>query len=55
MNYHDQCLIIYHLFEIQKQSTLEEAVEPEPELENRATITKSTAGYDVTEGGVKVF
>ena len=55
MNYHDQSLILDHLFQIQKQRALEEAEEPEPEPEKRATtITKLTAGYDVTEGGIKV-
>jgi hypothetical protein len=41
--------------EIQKQNTLKEAEEPKPELEKRATtVTKLTAGYDVTEGVIKV-
>jgi hypothetical protein len=55
MNYHDQGLKLDYLFEIQKQSALEEAEEPEPELKNRATtVTKLTAGHDVTERVMKV-
>ena len=55
MNYHDQGLILDHLFEIQKQRAFEEAEEPVPEPEKRATtVTKLTAGHDVTEGFIKV-
>ena len=48
------------LVEIQKQSDLEVAEvpepEPEPEPKNRATtVTKLTAGHDVTAAGFKLF
>jgi hypothetical protein len=56
MNCHDQGLIFDHVFGIQKQSTFEEAEEPEPGPKKMATtVTNLTAGYDVTEGGVNVF
>ena len=46
----------YQSVEIQKESALEEAEKPEPELKCRVTtITKLTAGLEVTEAGYKVF
>ena len=44
------------LVEIQKQSDLEVAEVPEPEPKYRATtVTKLTAGHDVTAAGFKLF
>jgi len=38
-------LILYYLFEIQKQSTLEEAEEPAPEPDKRATTITSSLRF----------
>ena len=58
LNHHDRGLTLGHLFEIQKQSALEESGVPEPvsELTNRVMmVTKLIVGLEGTEAGITVF
>jgi len=53
---HDQDLTLNHLVEIRKQSTLEEAEEPESQpRERNMSITVLTEGLGLTGAGIKVF
>jgi hypothetical protein len=51
-----QGLTLCRLFQIQKQSAVEDAEDPEPESKERTvTVLKLTEGLGLTEAGVKVF
>jgi hypothetical protein len=52
--YHDLDLTLDHLAEIRKQTTLEEAEEPEPEPKERTMpVTLLTEGLGLTGAGIK--
>jgi hypothetical protein len=56
LNYHNQELIFGHLVDIQKQSALEKAEEPDPGSKETPTIvSKMTEGLGMTEAWIKVF
>jgi hypothetical protein len=56
LNYQNLNLVLDHLVEIQKQSTLEEAKELEPKLHNRTMmVSKFTERHGLTEASIKVF
>jgi hypothetical protein len=53
---HERELTLENLVEIQKQNTLEEDDEPEPEPGDRAvTVSELTEGHGFTDTGIWVF
>jgi hypothetical protein len=56
LNYRDQDFTLDDLFEIRKQSALQESEEPEPGPKERTmAVLKLAEGLGLTEGGIKVF
>jgi predicted restriction endonuclease len=56
LNSNDEKLTLDNLVEIWRQSTLEEAEEPQPEQKDRTmTVSKPTEGLGLTEAGIQVF
>jgi len=54
LNNHDKDLALKHLVEIQKQSTPEEAVEPEPEPRERTVTLLNVTEVPGLKVGIKV-